>query len=234
MFKPGRVCLCLCTLFSAWLAGGVSGSPWTPSSFPNPAVDLGQCGRLGRVSRVCDPDGVLQVSSANAVDGILNEVVLPTPPYAAAPCSGLAPGRQGFQVCLVHMEFAPFARRLRTSLRQYLFDPSKECYVSTACRPYSCSKGLYAMYRYFQVGVAIMKKMNLQGQRPEEAAASFGQSLFRSWGVGDTECGNGAVLLVATEDRQVWSKCTLSALKPIVDKLGFPLATCQSSSASNV
>ena len=54
-----------------------------------------------------------------------------------------------------------------------------------------------------QVGVALMKKMDLQGQLPEEAAAGFAQQLFRSWGVGDTKCGNGAVLLLSTEDRQV-------------------------------
>ena len=61
----------------------------------------------------------------------------------------------------------------------------------------------YDKHHPLQVGMAIMKKMNLQGQAPEDAAAAFAGALFRNWGVGDSECGNGAVLLLSLEDRQV-------------------------------
>lgn len=48
-----------------------------------------------------------------------------------------------------------------------------------------------------------MQKMGLEGQAPEQAAAAFADKLFQKWGVGDSVCGNGAVLLLAIEDRQV-------------------------------
>ena len=73
---------------------------WTPAAYPNPAVAVDKCGRAGRVSRICDPDGVLLVEDANAVEGALKELVLPVPPYAAAPCSWLPTGRTGFEVGL--------------------------------------------------------------------------------------------------------------------------------------
>lgn len=71
---------------------------WSPRTFPNPGVNVTRCGRGGLVSRVCDPDRLLSKTAADSVDGILKDVVLPVQPYAAAPCSWLEPGRQGFQV----------------------------------------------------------------------------------------------------------------------------------------
>ena len=60
-----------------------------------------------------------------------------------------------------------------------------------------------------------MKKMSLQGQEPLQAAAAFAQHLFQQWGVGDSQCGNGAVLLLSVEDRQVstLSVCSRSVLQ---------------------
>ena len=48
-----------------------------------------------------------------------------------------------------------------------------------------------------------MKKMALQGRTREEAAEDFAASLFQKWGVGEASCGNGAILLLSLEDRQV-------------------------------
>lgn len=56
-----------------------------------------------------------------------------------------------------------------------------------------------------------MKRMRVDGVEPQQAAAQFAQQLFRGWGVGDSRCGNGAVLLLATEDRQV---SVTTALRP--------------------
>ena len=48
-----------------------------------------------------------------------------------------------------------------------------------------------------------MRKMSLEGSTVSATAARFGQQLYRGWGVGDTECGNGVVLLLSVDDRQV-------------------------------
>jgi len=54
-----------------------------------------------------------------------------------------------------------------------------------------------------QVAVALMDKMQMVSSSPEEAAQQFATLLFDSWGVGDGECGNGVVLLLSRQDRQV-------------------------------
>ena len=90
-------CFGLGVLVCALCLPGLSAAAWSPQTFPNPGVNVGQCGRSGHISRICDPDSVLSMTAANAVDGILKEIVLPAPPYAAAPCTGLAPDRLGFQ-----------------------------------------------------------------------------------------------------------------------------------------
>ncbi|KAK9797370.1 hypothetical protein WJX73_005978 [Symbiochloris irregularis] len=72
--------------------------------------------------------------------------------------------------------------------------------------PYAAAPcdGLPAGRQGFQVGVALMRKMELQGQTPEAAAAKLADQLYQQWGVGDASCGNGALLLLSIDDRQTY------------------------------
>ena len=40
---------------------------WEVKNFPNPQTDLQDCGRRGKQSFVCDPDGVLSYSEGNCM-----------------------------------------------------------------------------------------------------------------------------------------------------------------------
>lgn len=71
---------------------------WTPSNFPNPTVDVGQCGRKGVRSWICDPDGVLSYNSANVVEGTLREIAAASDPFSSSGCSRLSPDAvKGYQ-----------------------------------------------------------------------------------------------------------------------------------------
>ena len=57
-----------------------------------------------------------------------------------------------------------------------------------------------------QVGVAVMRKMDLRGQTPAQAAERFATALFDQWGPGDKRCHNGVILLLSVEDRQACTR----------------------------
>ena len=63
-----------------------------------------------------------------------------------------------------------------------------------------------------------MRKMDLAGQTREAAAERFATQLFNSWGPGDAQCHNGAILLLSVEDRQARHH-----LEPLQSLLGFEL-----------
>jgi hypothetical protein len=69
---------------------------WSPGVFPNPQLDVHDCGRDGRKSSICDPENILSRESANMVDGLINEIAEGTPPFRSAQCGTL--GQKGFQV----------------------------------------------------------------------------------------------------------------------------------------
>lgn len=86
----GALVLCLALRVGA-------GPPWTPSTFPNPKLDIDKCGR-GVPSNICDPDQVISTAAANRVEGILKEIYEGADPYARAPCG--SKGLEGYQVGL--------------------------------------------------------------------------------------------------------------------------------------
>lgn len=55
----------------------------------------------------------------------------------------------------------------------------------------------------FEVTVALMEKLQIANASPQEAAQSFAVQLFDLWGVGDSGCQNGVLLLLSRQDRQV-------------------------------
>ena len=55
-----------------------------------------------------------------------------------------------------------------------------------------------------QVAVALASSvLKESGKSAANAAERFANGLFDSWGVGDGQCGNGVLLFVAFDDRQV-------------------------------
>ena len=48
-----------------------------------------------------------------------------------------------------------------------------------------------------------MDKMQIADANPAEAAKDFAIQLFDVWGVGDSGCQNGLLLLLSKQDRQV-------------------------------
>jgi uncharacterized membrane protein YgcG len=55
-----------------------------------------------------------------------------------------------------------------------------------------------------QVAVAIMHKMDRAKHADKAATAkAFARALHDAWGVGNPECQNGLLLLMAISDRQV-------------------------------
>ena len=70
--------------------------------------------------------------------------------------------------------------------------PSLQCGCAASANPHGA-----------QVGVAVMRKMALQGRSQEQAAEDFATALFNQWGPGLAACRNGAILLLSIEDRQV-------------------------------
>ncbi|KAL6778337.1 hypothetical protein ACKKBG_A17805 [Auxenochlorella protothecoides x Auxenochlorella symbiontica] len=75
-----------CTFLVVLLVLGVhAGAEWTPSTFPNPKVDIGKCGR--RVaSNICDPDGVLAQAEADRVEGVIKDIWAGVDPYIRKKC----------------------------------------------------------------------------------------------------------------------------------------------------
>ena len=58
-----------------------------------------------------------------------------------------------------------------------------------------------------QVAVALASSVEKEsGESAANAAERFANGLFDSWGVGDGQCGNGVLLFVAFDDRQVLLK----------------------------
>lgn len=52
-----------------------------------------------------------------------------------------------------------------------------------------------------------MKSMRVaDGETPASQAAKFAEQLHDDWGVGDEECNNGVLLLLAIQERQVCFK----------------------------
>jgi hypothetical protein len=71
-----------------------------------------------------------------------------------------------------------------------------QCFFDTA---YICH-----LVRLTQVAVAVFHRMNLAKHQDKAAAAQhFARVLHDSWGVGNPDCQNGALLLLAVGDRQV-------------------------------
>jgi Modulator of levamisole receptor-1 len=72
-------------------------APWTAEQYPNPSINVTQCGRNGVRSWVCDPDGVVSYAEANIVEGLVKEIEAGQHPYVRHTC-GTA-GLEGYQVC---------------------------------------------------------------------------------------------------------------------------------------
>jgi uncharacterized membrane protein YgcG len=56
----------------------------------------------------------------------------------------------------------------------------------------------------YQVAVAVLQKMAKDWRGLDARAKMFATKLHDAWGVGDAECNNGVLLLVAVEDRRMY------------------------------
>lgn len=83
-------------IFILLILGNVEGKSWNPRLFPNPKRDVNLCGRRGKKSAICDPDGVLSYTAANRIEGIIKEINKGDSPYKKKYCEGR--GLEGFQV----------------------------------------------------------------------------------------------------------------------------------------
>jgi uncharacterized membrane protein YgcG len=69
---------------------------WSPVELPSPQSDgRGVCGRGGKKSAICDPDGVLPPDAADVLDGIANFIAEGSHGFAKADCAG---SQKGYQV----------------------------------------------------------------------------------------------------------------------------------------
>lgn len=186
---------------SCW--GRPVSTEWLPADFPNPNVQGALCNRPGIVSFVCDADSLLSKADLDTIEvsrrafcdtgtagtrleqltlsslllqGIIKQPAIPEEPFAGPDCDFLPLGRAGFQVSV--------------------FLSLHKCSHHHPTLAQANSAGP-------QVGVAVMRKMDLQGQLPGQAAEAFATALFDAWGPGDRRCHNGAILLLSVEDRQV-------------------------------
>ncbi|CAH1783877.1 unnamed protein product [Owenia fusiformis] len=133
---------------------------WTAAEFPNPQSDLDvhRCGRRGKKSWVCDPNGVVSYEQADKLDTIINDIRS----RAGCVCGSCPPGR-----------------------------------------------GRYA------VAVALVNKLNLQGETPTEsniqiAIENFALDLRQNrWRFG--YCQDGIVIVVSRQDRRVWTSVGATA-----------------------
>jgi hypothetical protein len=84
-------------LVAALLAAAAgSAVAWAPDSFPDPKRDVNLCGRKGKASNICDPDGVISYEAANRVEGVIKDIWAGVDPFVRAPCADK--GLQGYQV----------------------------------------------------------------------------------------------------------------------------------------
>lgn len=77
-------------------ATAVQGAQWGPENYPDPKRDTQLCGRKGKQSNICDPDGILSYKGANRIEGIIKDIYDGVDPYVRVPCADQ--GVAGFQV----------------------------------------------------------------------------------------------------------------------------------------
>lgn len=78
-----------------------------------------------------------------------------------------------------------------------------------------CSKGENPG---FQIGVAVLNRMRSNSDESvAKTAEKFAKHLHDSWGVGNAGCDDGAVLLISTDDRQVYMSTGRGATKVLTD-----------------
>ena len=159
---------------------------WTPETYPDPSEAISQCRASGLGGRICDPDRILGSIASQAAESILKDVSQATHPFSKVivegwiPCRGF--GNQGFEVGVwLLLGFA------HSALRSWVV------YGQPVPK---------ALFVTLQVRVALMQKMDLQGQSAEDAAANFTSQLHEEWRFRDNQCDGGTILLLATHDRQ--------------------------------
>ena len=90
MWRPSVLLLLLALTASV---SSASAKPWSPRTFPDPAVDWASCGAKAK-SHVCDPDGLLTAEQHAVLDGMLMDIEDGKDPYARHSCSGELAGYQ--------------------------------------------------------------------------------------------------------------------------------------------
>ena len=167
------------------LAVAVQAVPWGPDSFPDPKRDVNLCGRKGKSSNICDPDGILSIEGADRVEGIIKDIWEGVDPYRKAPCGDQA---------IVGFQASPHS--VATLFR------FSDFYASLYIRTFYLSP--YSVF-FPQVAVAVMRNMYIKtGESPGDAAHRIAKALHAKWGVGLAACDNGVLLLLAVDDRQVY------------------------------
>lgn len=70
----------------------------------------------------------------------------------------------------------------------------------------------------YQIGIAVMRKMAVPSERSaEEMAREFARHLHNKWGVGHIGCDDGALLLISTQDRQIYISTGRKARETLSD-----------------
>jgi uncharacterized membrane protein YgcG len=93
----------LLVISSAAAAADPAQAGWDTDTYPNPKRDLTLCGRRGRPSNLCDPDGLLSIAAAARVEGVILDIAVRVAPYAAAPCAGADGAPRGYAVAVALM-----------------------------------------------------------------------------------------------------------------------------------
>lgn len=88
MLCAGLLTLSVTLSYLLLYAPFIAAKPWNVSLFPRPLP-----GRW-----VSNPDSVISWPATAAVEDMIQQIWAPVPPFGAAPCSYLQPGKQGFQV----------------------------------------------------------------------------------------------------------------------------------------
>eukprot|EP00798_Chlamydomonas_sp_ICE-L_P020928 gene20928-27777_t len=93
--------LAVVLLASCSSADNASPRDWTVETFPDPQHQPEACGRPGvALSRVCDPDGLLNEKSKDIIEGLIIKVDEGSEPYAKRKCGG---EEKGFEIGVVIM-----------------------------------------------------------------------------------------------------------------------------------
>lgn len=94
-FRFSLLALTVLTVGNLHQAAFSANAAWGATEIPNPqGGDRDRCGRGGKNSAVCDPDGFISPSDADTIDGLINFIHDGSHGFHQYPCPGGTPGAQ--------------------------------------------------------------------------------------------------------------------------------------------